>query len=239
MTRFTMLLLAGTAMVALGGAPAQAALSLSAIQGGAASGATLFNLDDLTVGTGSPQTTFGTGGAQMTVVLTPDARVAVGSLSGQYAAPFISGSNGAGFGNAPGQDTTPYLTSGRDGHPTLGASVQMLLGGAFQYFGLLWGSIDDFNKLEFFNGNVSVGVITGADVTANPNGDQGVSGTRYVNITSTLAFDRVVATSTQYAFEFDNVALSATPIPEPASLALLGLGLLGLGMAARAKRRAA
>ena len=172
---------------------------------------------------------------------TPNAQAVQGSVSGQYAAPFLSGGNGTGFGspNQPdGVNTTTYLTSGSTGIEG-GAAVTLELPFLAKYFGLLWGSVDDYNTLSFYNGADLVGSITGLDVTASPNGDQGVNGTLYVNITSDVAFDRVVATSSQFAFEFDNVALSRTPIPEPASLALLGLGLLGLGAAARARRRTA
>jgi hypothetical protein len=49
-----------------------------------------------------------------------------------------------------------------------------------------------------------------------------------INANSGSAFDRVVATSSQYAFEFDNVAFSKNPVPEPVSLGLLGTGVLGL-----------
>jgi hypothetical protein len=97
--------------------------------------------------------------------------------------------------------------------------------------------------LEFFNGNTSLGSFTGANVLANPNGDQGVNGTRYVNITSTLKFDKVVASSSQYAFEFDNVAYgnynngSFDPVPEPASIAMWSLGALGMMFAGRKRRQ--
>ena len=58
-----------------------------------------------------------------------------------------------------------------------------------------------------------------------------------MNINSDTPFDRVVASSTSYGFEFDNVALGVnpvdpigvSPIPEPGTYAMLlaGLALVG------------
>jgi hypothetical protein len=171
---------------------ADAALSVAAVLGGAPTGVNLNNLDALTLGNGSPQA-IATG---VQLILTPNAAVVVGPSGGVYAAPFISGSNGAGFGNAPGQNTTPYITTGSAG-VFVNASAEISFSSLQQYFGLLWGSIDVWNTLQFFDGATLVGTVTGTDVAPSPNGDQGVNGTRYVNINSTVGFNRVVATSSQ------------------------------------------
>jgi len=207
--------------------PAQAALVVSGSVGGAPTGVTLDNLNALTVGGGSPQVT-ATG---VGVSFAPDAAVVQGSLGGIYAAPFLSGGNGTGFGspNQPnGVDTTTYLTSGSTG-AFGGAQITLTLPGEEKYFGLLWGSVDTFNTLQFFDGATLVGTVTGSQVTASPNGDQGVNGTLYVNINSTLNFNRVVATSSEHAFEFDNIAYNPTAVPEPSTLVLLGSMLITLG----------
>lgn len=234
------LVLAGVAAMGLGMSSAQAALSIVSSVGGAPDGAIRFNFDGLALGSasGSPRpATSVVGGTVISVTTTPNAQVVSGGSPGVYAAPFLSGGNGDGFGaggtdQPDGADATRYITAGSTG-AAAGAQVIMDLGFDAKYFGILWGSVDTYNTLSFYDGNTLVGTISGSQVTPAATGDQGANGTYYVNINSTVAFDRVVATSTQFAFEFDNVALSAAPIPAPAALGLFGLGLLGLGLARR------
>ena len=207
---------------------ASALLSFSAAVGGAPTGVSYVNFDNLALGNAG-----GVSGNVTVTFLSGDGQVVNGAIPGIAAPPFISNSNGSPFGDATvsGPDTTNYVTAGI-------GSVEFDFGGPQLYLGLLWGSVDDYNTLEFFDGNTLVGTITGSDITGSPDGDQGVNGTYYVNINSTLAFTRVVATSTdQYTFELDNMAFDEDRqdpvIPEPASIALLGLGLTGLGVIRR------
>ncbi len=214
---------------------ANAALMASGSVGGAPSGVIRDNLDWLPLGSA--------GGLSLQsgikVSFSPNAQAVQGAVGGAYAAPWLSGGNGTGFGspNQPnGADATTYATTGSTGAFSNAAVEILLPGTGYQYFGLLWGSVDNYNTLSFFDGLTPVGSLTGSNVVASPNGDQGVNGTLYVNINSTLPFNRIVATSSQYAFEFDNLAFNRTvPTPEPGTLALLGLGLASLGLSRRRK----
>ena len=224
--------LAGALMLSVSHAGA-ATLTVTSSVGGAPTGISYVNFDNLTLGSGG-----GTSGG-ITVSMSPDGQAVVGASSGLYAPPFLSNNNGVLFGDSTnGQDATTYLTSGSTGS-TAGAKVTLVFPTSELYMGLLWGSVDAFNTLTFFNGSALVGSVTGANVFAGANGDQGVSGTFYVNINSDTAFDTVVATSTDHAFEFDNVSFDVRnqgQTPLPASVWLFGSVLAGSGLFFRRRR---
>ena len=202
---------------------ANASLIVTASVGGAPTGLSYVNFDNLGLGNA--------GGASggLGVSFTGDGGVVMGALGGKYAAPYVSGGNGAPFGNANGVDASHYLSTGI-------GSVTLLMPGETNYLGLLWGSVDGYNLLSLYDGNTLVGSVQGAAVVASPTGNQGINGTYYVNISSSLNFNKVVASSSGYAFEFDNVAYNPTSVPEPATLGLVGLGLLGAAAARRRQR---
>jgi len=106
------------------------------------------------------------------------------------------------------------------------------------YLGLLWGSVDGYNSIEFYDGNTLVGTIGGSDIRNPANGDQGIGGTFYVNFDVAGGFNRIKLRSSGYSFEIDDLAYGAhydriAEVPEPTSVLLLGAGLFALGCARR------
>lgn len=97
------------------------------------------------------------------------------------------------------------------------------------YFGMLWGSIDEYNTISFLLDGDEVGTFTGGDEGIAPaDGDQNRS--FYVDFffADGYAFDSIQFTSTDRAFETANHAVRA--VPEPGTLALLAALLLGVGL---------
>lgn len=145
-----------------------------------------------------------------------NAMIVNGSLSGKYAAPF----------GLSQPDQTNYVSVP---NPFSTGSVTVGLGGMYDYFGLWWGSVDSYNTLSFLKAGVVVASFTGTQVV-NPsaaNGNQTAPSTNiYVNFFDLPDFDSFKMTSTQYAFEVDNIAIGR--VPEPGTILLFGLGMLGM-----------
>jgi len=158
-------------------------------------------------------------------------KIVSGFSSGQYAAPYFAPS-----------DTTKYLTVGN--YFGNGNEATLKLGSTANYFGLFWGSIDNYNSISFLLGNLSVASYSGTNVVnataqslAANGGQQAWSSNRYINFDfGSAKFDTVILKSTGMAFESDNHAFRKMSVPEPMTVMLMALGLFGLVVARRFKQ---
>lgn len=153
-----------------------------------------------------------------------------GTLSYDNAVIVQDGSNGAGARPYPGPATgDDYLSVKAGGNATF------LFGSTQSSFAFLWGSVDTYNTITFFDGATSTSFV-GNDIKAMAaalilnSGNQGVNGSAFVTFSG--SFDKVVLTSGQNSFEIDNIS-----VPDGGStLALLGCALGVMGLVSRRLR---
>lgn len=165
---------------------------------------------------------------------TGDFNIVIGDLGGKYAAPYVSATDS--------DDATYYMSVPDTNTRNQGTDRVAIfnLGMTANYFGMLWGSVDRYNTLQFLLSDTIVESYVGNDVSALANGNQGIAATNfYVNFFNLPTFDTIRMISTSFAFETDNHAFGQVSVPEPGALSLLALGLLSLGITRRRPQRQA
>lgn len=155
--------------------------------------------------------------------------VVTGSVVNQYEQPF--GSTGNYYSVGPSTSTP--------------GEIDLSEWGDITSISFLWGSVDDYNTLEFLDAMGGVlATFTGNDIFNPANGDTNDPNTNPV-VTFLLdgmdvsAFDSLRLTSARNgeginAFEIDNIAIN--PVPEPGTWAMMLLGFGAAGFAMRRRR---
>lgn len=151
-------------------------------------------------------------------------------VGGTYRASDIGGTAVRPTGSTGGY----YAVGGVNGSPAVLTLSSLLQVGSVSF---LWGSPDSYNLFEVLDGTGTV--IAGYTGSAIQALTKSSTGTAFV----TLNFDGSTVnnvkslrfTSSQAAFEFDNVAVAAA-VPEPTTWMLMMIGMAGVGFSMRRKR---
>lgn len=137
-----------------------------------------------------------------------------------------------GVESTPGTNFLGVAGTGSYAYVTADSSITLMLSSGMKYLGLLWGTVDDYNTIAFYDGDTLIGslaspgsAISGAEVLPPGDGDTAIYANFYAHEGS---FNKVVFSSIgQNSFEFDNVRVAPTPLP--AALGLFGLAVAGMG----------
>lgn len=171
---------------------------------------------------------FNSGSAPAWYSLSGDAQVANGSTTNVF--------------KAPTGDTSDFLTTGSTSAAGAVSIDVTAVSSTVNYFGLHWGSLDAYNTIVFSLSDGSTQSYTGTQIAALGGLETDGDSSPYVNFFADagLYFTGINLTSNGYAFESDNHAFgSASPIPEPSTLSMLGSAALALGVGLFRRRRSA
>lgn len=128
------------------------------------------------------------------------------------------------------KDQTYYLSVPVNVNSSPQSATIMFGGNPYNYLGLWWGSMDTYNTLDLVaaDGISVVASYTGGTWSPGDGKQESSTTNMYRNLYDMPNFYGVKITSTNYAFELDNLAVGYNVVPEPLTLTLLGFGLLGL-----------
>lgn len=144
-------------------------------------------------------------------------------------------------GNATNYFATPGSDDALPGVATIDFSGYIDANRAFRSLSFYWGSIDTYNRLDVLNRDGTIiATVFGDDVNNPADGNQtdpAANRRLFLRFSNTDNFGSLRLTSTQRAFEIDDIAVSA--VPEPATWAMLVFGFSLVGLSARARKRAA
>ena len=151
-------------------------------------------------------------------------------LSGNYS--LVTGSIGGEYA-APAGDATQFAVVPADGAPVPGVALLDLTGfsNPIRSLSLYWGSIDEYNTLEFLDGATVIYTITGGMLPPADGNQSDGSTNRRVNLDFGFGGQSLTGlrfTSTGKAFEFDDIAIGGVPEPQTWAMLIIGFGLVGI-----------
>jgi hypothetical protein len=183
------------------------------------------------------------------------------AVSGNY---WLTKGLSAGLAAPPANDTTCYAAGpaslssvASENSVTIDWSnflATNLPGRKINYLGLYWGSIDGYNDITFYSKGAAINIasingaalnktkLNGSDILqfGGNSGDQANPNTnRYVNLFfgEDEQFDKLVFTSSSYAFEIDNLVIKVADVDKqvsaPGTFALFGFVIAALGWSRR------
>jgi hypothetical protein len=145
-------------------------------------------------------------------------------------------SNGA----EPFGDTSNYLSVLGGGSVTVSVNK-----GFVNTVSFLWGSVDTYNSIKFYDGSTLIGSFTGSDLlpSLQPTGCQDSANcTGYVTFADTDPTQTItsfVMASTYNSFETDDFLASQVgtpPVPEASTWVMMILGFFGVGLVSYRRR---